>query len=571
MSVFKRRIEEVSSTASESSSEEDGDREKVSRYLNENYEQNANSSLTSCENDDEAPDRQFIMDLFENSQNIEHLKMKSSALKAKDLHIYKNTQNEKVIYFSNHNKYYTLDEVEQGQLWKIYGANIQHLKMGGVRNNSKDKLIILDSDGKTRMQPTDNRFLHMDHIYRVPAREGEYKYKYGGDYDWRFIQMMPEYPTLLEQAKRNSKRDPCVQHPESKISIRYKANCKGYYKDGCRECSKLRSAKKHLDYIQTNEGKAFVLAESAISTQNSRLKSGNPGLIPLDIDTHRPVLKKIFEILIKMFMEIADKLKVDVKPYHLTNDKLDDDKGYLYIMNGKYLVNVSVTLKINNGRQHVDSPTKKKLCEQSLAIRSGTIFTDSTITPEYMEALELIKTKMEDSILKKTQNVYYGENRLAAEIAHALKNMCLDAKRRQNDRRHKRPNMQQDLCVKTLKIRIIEWFIKSGGRCHVSKLPICFIGDKDRPKASIDRLINSIGYEQEENLSLVAIFFNTELKNVESEELEHLKWTPELFQQIGSEVFSDELRVTFEDIDSTQRNEINDMLSKLPLSFSDTV
>lgn len=558
MSVFKRKIEEVSSTASESSSEEEGDREKVSRYLNENYEQNANSSSTSCEND-EAPDRQFIMDLFENSQNIEHLKTKNGMLKAEDLHIYKNTENEKVIYFSNHNKYYTLYEVEQGKLWEIYGANIQHVKMGGVRNNAPDKIIILDSDGKTRMQPTDNRLLHRDHIYRVPAREEEYKYKYGRDYDFRNIQMMPEYPTLLEQAKRNSKRA-CAQHPESEINIYYKPDCKGYYIHECRECSKLRIAKKRLNDIQTNEGKAFCLAKDAIANQNSRLKNGNPGLIPLDIETHRPVLKKIFEILIKMFMKIVDKLKVDVKPYHLTNDKLDDDKGYLYIMNRKYLVNVSVTLNINNASKHVDSPTKKKLCEHSLAIRRGTIFTDSTITPEYREALELIKTQLEASMLKKPQ---YGENRLAAEIAHALANMCSYAKKHQNDRRHKRPNMQHDLCVKTLKIRIIDWFIKSGGRCHVSKLPICFIGDKDRPKASIDRLINSIGYEQEKNLSLVATFINAEMKNVKSEELEHLKWTPELFKQIGSEVFSDELRVTFEDIDSTQRNEINDMLSKL--------
>lgn len=555
MSVFKRKIEEVSSTASESSSEEEGDREKVSRYLNENYEQNANSSSTSCENN-EAPDRQFIMDLFENSQNIEHLKTKNSNLKAEDLHIYKNAKNEKVIYFSNHNKYYTLYEVEQGKLWEIYGANIQHLKMDSI----PDKLIILDSDGKTRMQPTDNRLLHMDHIYRVPAREGEYKYKYGGDFNFPQIQMMPEYPTMLEQAKRNSKRNPCAKHPESKIQICYKAACKRYYIQQCGECSKLYIAKKRLNDIQTNEGKAFWLAKDAISNQNSRFKSGKTGLIPLDTNTHRPVLKKIFEILIKMFMEIVDKLKIDVKPYNLTNDKLDDDKGYLYIMNRKYLVNVSVTLNINNASKHVDSPTKKKLCEQSLAIRSGTIFTDSTITPEYREALELIKTKLEYSILKKTQ---YGENRLAAEIANALKNMCSTAKRHQNDRRHKCPNMQHDLCIKTLKIRIIDWFIKSGGRCHVSKLPICFIGDKDRPKASIDRLINSIGYEQEENLSLVATFINAEMKNVKSEELEHLKWTPELFKQIGSEVFSDELRVTFEDIDSTQRNEINDMLSNL--------
>ena len=87
------------------------------------------------------------------------------------MHIYKNAQKEKVIYFSNHNKYYTLDEVEQGKLWEIYAANIQHVKMGGLRVS--DKIIILDSEGKTMMQPTDNRGLHMDHIYRVPAREGE--------------------------------------------------------------------------------------------------------------------------------------------------------------------------------------------------------------------------------------------------------------------------------------------------------------------------------------------------------------------------------------------------------------
>ena len=94
-------------------------------------------------------------------------------------------------------------------------------------------------------------------------------------------------------------------------------------------------------------------------------------------------------------------------------------------------------------------------------------------------------------------------------------------------------------------------------------MPICFIGLEGRPKASIDRLINSLGYEHEENLSLVAVFFNCELRNIDSEELDNLKWTPELFKQIGNEVFSDTLRVTFEDIDSTQRNEINDMLSNL--------
>jgi hypothetical protein len=267
-----------------------------------------------------------------------------------------------------------------------------------------------------------------------------------------------------------------------------------------------------------------------------------------------------------MFMNIVDELKLDVKPYHLTNDKLDDDKGYLYIMNSKYLVNASVTLKINNPPKHVDSPTKKKLCEQCLAIRNGTTFTDSTITPEYRKALELVKTKLEESMLKKTQmhECRYGENILAAKIAEALSNRCGSAKDNQNARRHKFPNMQQDLCTTTLKIRIIKWFIKNGGRCHVSKLPICFVGNEDRPKASIDRLINSTGYEQEENLSLVATFLNTELRNIESEELEHLKWTPKLFKEIGNEVFSDELKVTFEDIESTQRNEINDMLSKLP-------
>ena len=47
MSVFKRRIEEVSSTDSESSDEEDDDREKMSRYSIEEHEQNANSSTFS--------------------------------------------------------------------------------------------------------------------------------------------------------------------------------------------------------------------------------------------------------------------------------------------------------------------------------------------------------------------------------------------------------------------------------------------------------------------------------------------------------------------------------------------
>ena len=70
--------------------------------------------------------------------------------------------------------------------------------------------------------------------------------------------------------------------------------------------------------------------------------------------------------------------------------------------------------------------------------------------------------------------------------------------------------------TEVLRLRLRFWaidqYIKNGGRCYYSKLPICFIGLNGRAKVSIDRKNNDIGYEDESNIKLVAVFFQSEFR-----------------------------------------------------------
>ena len=107
-----------------------------------------------------------------------------------------------------------------------------------------------------------------------------------------------------------------------------------------------------------------------------------------------------------------------------------------------------------------------------------------------------------------------------------------------------------------LRIWVIDTYIKTGGRCCYSKIPICFSGLDGRPIVSIDRIDNEIGYEDQNNTKLIAVFFQSELTQTKGEEFVHLKWDEDLFMKYGDMVFGNKLVMKYEDLKEDVRKSL---------------
>jgi len=482
---------------------------------------------------------------FRHSQPIDKLKCIGGNLKKHDGEIYKNKRGEKVMYVSHHDMYYTLNEMTTGHIWNY--TCVKRVTRGGSAN----KLLILDPVTHETMMEPDPQFVHPLHIFRVPGRsDAECVYRIGGKRKFGSLALTPEYHKLLEQAHTNSNRKSCAKHPKARVTIQYSHQRNKYYLNNCNECDSARMAAQNRSLIQTVPGKAKRLAMHAIYNQNRR-HDQHKNVMSLEYTVHQPMLERIFERLIRGLLALPAANAMDLQPNNLTNDKLDDTKGYIEKKGTTYdCTNTSVTININNPSKPVDAATKQTLCLHSTQLRHGTPFS-STLTPEYKTALWVVK----DRLTVKSSGIY--TNKLAAHIASALKNVCGHAKASQKQRRVKRPTMRIIDDVTQLKLWVIDLYFKCNGRCHISQLPLCFCGTHGT-QLSIDRLDNAIGYE-ETNISLVADLFQAELSQTKGEGIVNLKWTPELFREHGDKVFGNELVFRYTDIAPEERAQIEAM------------
>ena len=503
--------------------------------------------------------QQDIIAAFENSARIENLKyIQNTAFHYRiDRKIYKNKSNEKVIWFADHKVCYTLDILLQENSYVLNGFFYRHHKIKKFRQEVNHLIIMegIDTD-KTCMEPR-NQQLHPQHIFRYEGRENEYVYRTGNQKGVSIIQM-PEYKIVKQLIQSRYGPRKCEKHPSSDFAIAYKAVLKRYLWTCCKYCKCEKQNKLQHKAIQTIPGKADRLARDAISRQNKRkreCKLDDVKLLNEKDKKDKDILKEVLIILITKFLELDAAVQMGLKPNNLTLDKLDDVKKiYMNIIDNKRdFSNISITVNINNPSVHVDNITKQTLCSNAKQIRRGDPF-ETSISPEYLEALQEIKDKMYGG----SQTRYTSD--LTRIIAINLNRLCSHAKASQEDRRNKkgRKSMKKfDLADMTeLKKRIVDRYIANGGRCEFSEMPICFAGLHGKPKLSIDRLDNDIGYDDKENIRIVAMFFQSELSRTMADGFVHYKWNREIFSKYGDLVYDNKLVYSFTHLDENKQESL---------------
>ena len=499
--------------------------------------------------------REAIQLAFENSLSIQYLKsIDGTPFENRvDGCIYKDKNNEKVVYFKDHKLYYTSDILLQEDSYILRGFLFRHYIIKICRGY-KYLIVLLEDANKTCLEPL-NQKLHPYHIFRVQGRNNEYIYRTGAKKGVAMT-LMPEYTMLKNTVVKRCGARTCEKHPDAEFSIRYDLKYCRYTWYKCTYCNRESSLKLHHAKIQTIQGKADILAHGAIKTQNKRIQQNNPGDIKfLTTKEHKAVFTRVLVKLIDEFLQLDAAKKMKLEPYHVTLDKIDDDK-IIYMCetdDGYDFSNISVTVTLNNPPIHVDSDTKKRLCAYAQQIRSGMQY-ESAISPEYLKALEEVKKQ-----LNKGSGARYTSN-LARKIAEYLNQLTHHAKFDQNHRRtikgRETMNEFTDTDKRKLKIWMIDNYIETGGRCCYSKIPICFAGLDGCPTVSIDRIDNDTGYEDQNNIRLIAVFFQSELRQTKGEEFVHLKWDEHVFMNHGDKVFGNKLVMKYDDLQEDVRKSL---------------
>ena len=490
-------------------------------------------------------DEESVLQRFSDLKDVSDLKSCCGGLtKISDGNLYKQKREKgvyvPVVYYENHNMFYTKSEIQEMKVLSYNNFKFLERKSSMER----DKLLILnEKKDNTMLKP--ERPCHPDHVFRVVDQTKPKKLNYATG-DGKSILpglLAPEYAQTVEDVEKKFPDKKCLDCKRSDVSFGILFNGNNYcYTSYCEECNKQKVKEHRHQNIQTIEGKALILAKSAVQNQTKR--KDVPNLI---LEVHKLPLADVFGRLLKGALHLPLCIEIGLKPYHFSNDKLDDIvKVYIGATKETLFTNLSVTPNICNS-----------MSKPELALIKNTNNKDFTIPNNDLEVLHIIR----QNIGKKGGAANYGDNKLAKQIAEQLNIMCNHAKNHQNKRiktGRSFKEMDNNDVIK-LKKRLIRLYIAQKGRCFISGFQLDFTTADPAMRPSIDRLDNDVGYDVKENLSLVCRFFNTELHTVkDNDDIIPLNWSPALFDKHGLPILSGGCTFKYTDLPLAERKELEE-------------
>ena len=490
-------------------------------------------------------DEESILQRFSDVKDVSDLNNCGGSTKKSDGNLYKQKREKgiyvSVVYYKNHNMFYTKYEIQEMNVLSY--NNFKMIDRKGRKE--KDKLLILNDKYNTMLKP--DIPCHPNHVFRVVDKKKPKKLIYVTG-DGKHIQpglTAPEWARVVEDVKKRSPDKKCSICKRCDVSFGINFTRDNYcYQWYCEECKKQKCKEHNHQNIQTIEGKALSLATSAVQNQNNRKDVPN-----LSLEVHKLPLADVFGRLIKGVLHLPLCIEIGLKPYHFSNDKLDDIvKVYVGATKETLFTNLSVTPNICN------SMSKPK--EESISIKDAKN-KDVQIPNNFLEALHNVR----QNIGKKAGGTNYEDNKLAKQIAEQLKVMCNSAKKHQNERiktGRSFKEMDNNDVIK-LKKRLIRLYRAQKGRCFISGFQLDFTSADPAMRPSIDRLDNDVGYDVKENLSLICRFLNTELQTVkDNEDIIPLNWSPALFDKHGVAILRGGCTFKYTDLPLAEREELEE-------------
>jgi hypothetical protein len=465
-----------------------------------------------------------------------------------------------VVYCANHDMFYTREDIVTRRVLDYHHVI---LTKNGKRVIGKNVIILERNDnGDDFVAWEPEHSIHPNFVFRVPSSKhaDELVYRHGGaavNRRYGSPMDMPCYARKYDEVMRTMFAPTCCESPGERGMLFF--NNRYYPQSNCKTCNKKRLAVRNQENRTTVEGKAKILAASAVSHQNARYAQGSCDT-QLVRNKHQPIIMAVLILLgHAMIAKVAKALgeEFHIEPHQLTLDKIDDvDANYIGKTAGgdPILGNMALTVNINNPSVKLTGQQMARMVELSRAMKTGEPL-DNCIDPQLLAALEEIRENLN---LGKQVQKYKTE--FTRKLANGLSLMCNDAKKSQNDRGEKTNrafDTMDNSHVRELKKYIIALFIAQKGRCARSGHPITFVrrGACDESSlalpVSIDRDDNEIGYVKG-NLELVCDTFQAEFRP--SPGFENLRWTREFFKTWGEVIYSGGLTVEYGELPQNVRD-----------------
>lgn len=504
-------------------------------------------------------DKNVILDRMRAIKHPSLLKQVSPHLKRINGHIY-TKKGDVAVFFEPHNKFYTIGDIQTYDVLSAVHFLIQ--KMNSTY--TPDRIIVLTEDGFTKYKP--NGPVHPDFVYRVHCdTPNRFKFETGYGDVVPMTHCFKEYGIALEQGRMNSSRVASKLDESEHVPHWNKKNKQYHLSLRSKEGTNRYGNRSNHSKLKTIDGKVEFLVKGAISSQNYRSKKYPHIVLPLDHKKHKPYLTTVFSLLLTYAMasqnvEKLVELGIPIKPYHWSNDKLDDcKKSYIEKTSSGIcdFSNISVTLKILNSSKQ---PRDGVLCN----ILNGNYFPISSIMKA---ALLQVKDNIDNKKMARYSNDKIGV--VARKIADKIVHLANSAKAHQHIRIERgRPFKELDNSdVLLIKHNIINIFLQLNGRCYICGHPIGFLDQSDpdsegRLLISLERHDNDKGYEEEGNITLIYNLFNTEMQSPRSQNDDEtsffsMKWTPALFKKVGHILLKDDFRVQVSDLSEEDRLSIS--------------
>ena len=491
-------------------------------------------------------DKESVLKRFSDLKDISDLKDCGSSTKISNGNLYKQKREKgvyvPVVYYQNHNMFYTKSEIQEMNVLSY--NNFKILERKGSMEKDKDKLLILNDDKDTTMLKPGGP-CHPDHVFRVVDVKIPKKLNYVNG-DGKSIKpgpLAPEWARVVEDVEKKFPDKKCSICKRSDVDFGIQFIKNNYcHKSYCEECNKQKCKERNHQKLQTIEGKALRLATHAVQHQTDRKDVPN-----LSYKVHKLPLADVFGRLIKGVLHLPLCIEIGLKPYHFSNDKLDDIvKVYIGSTEETLFTNLSVTPRICNPRFKPELISTKDRKNTNVQIPNN-----------FLESLHCVR----QNIGKKGYGANYGNNKRAKQIANELNIMCNHAKNHQNERIKRGRNFKEmdNNDVITLKKRLIRLYKAQKGRCFISGFQLDFTSADPAMRPSIDRLDNDVGYDAKENLTLVCRFLNTELQTVkDNDDIISMDWSPALFDEHGLAILCGGCTFKYTDLPLAERKELEE-------------